>query len=81
MKITRTPTRATGGITEEEKQKLEAISQKWIKNAFRTDNIDEKKITDAIIRLYHSAGLKTPRVVIVPSPYVGRLALSPLLEF
>ena len=74
MKITRTPTRATGGITAEEEQKLRAISQKWIKNAFRTDTIDKEKITDAIIQLYHSAGLKTPRVVIVPSPYVGRLA-------
>src|SRR3990167_7790461 len=72
--IIRTKTRAEGGITLSEKKKMDVVSQKWIKKAFCTDNINKVKITDAIERLYATAGLKKPRVVIVPSPFVGRLA-------
>jgi len=73
-KILRTPTRAEGGITPEEKVKLDAIAEKWKKIALRTDPIDKEKIEPAIKALYKAAGLKEPRVVIVPSPFVGRLA-------
>jgi len=48
--IKRTPTKATGGITEEEKKKLNAITEKWIKIAFRTEPINKEKSKDAIIR-------------------------------
>ena len=74
MRITRTPIKATGGITLDEKSRMEEITKKWIKIAFRTDPINKEKITDAIYRLYESAGLKCPRVVIVPSPFIGKLA-------
>src|SRR3990167_4897518 len=74
IKIIRKPNRAEGGITPEEKQRMDAITKKWTDIAFRTDKIDKVKITDAIHRLYEAAGLKKPRVVVVPSPFVGRLA-------
>ena len=74
IKITRTPTRAEGGITEEEKEKMDAISKKWIDRAYYTGKIDREKITDAINRLYEAAGLEKPIVIIVPSPLVMALA-------
>jgi hypothetical protein len=70
MNILRTPTKAEGGITPEEKAKMDEISKKWIKVAFRTEPINKEKITDAIKRLYSVSGLKEPRIVIVPSPRV-----------
>ena len=73
-KIVRTPTRAEGGITPDEKRAMEAIAQKWIARAFRTDPIERDKITDAIVRLYAAAGLQPPRVVIAPSPLVMAFA-------
>ena len=73
-KIVRTPTRAEGGITEDEKKQMDLITRKWIKIAFRTDPIDKKTITKAIKELYKVCGLDEPLVVIVPSPYVMALA-------
>ena len=70
MKIVRTPTRASGGITSEEKMRMGALVEKWKSIAFQTGRCDVTKITDAIERLYASAGLKKPRVVVVPSPFV-----------
>ena len=74
MKIKRTPTRAEGGITPEEKAKMDIITKKWIGIAFKTGETDKAKLKDAICRLYESAGLKRPRVVIVPSPFVMAVA-------
>ena len=73
-KIIRTPTRAEGGITPEEKLAMDAIAQKWIGIAMRTDPIEPEKIVPAIHALYAVAGLKQPRVVIVPSPLVMAFA-------
>ena len=73
-KITRTPIKATGGITPEEKIKMDAIADKWIKNTLRTDKADIKEVERSITALYAAAGLKKPRIVLVPSPFVGRLA-------
>ncbi|MBK8652139.1 MAG: hypothetical protein IPN23_10605 [Elusimicrobia bacterium] len=47
-----------------------ALVEKWKSIAFKTGRCDVTKITDAIERLYASAGLKKPRVVVVPSPFV-----------
>jgi len=69
-KIIRTPTRAEGGITKEEKTRMDAHAQMWIERALRTDPIEPEKIVPAIEGIYAAAGLKTPRVVIVPSPVV-----------
>ena len=69
-KIIRTPTRAEGGITDAEKKKMVALVEKWKAIAFQTGRCDVAKITDAIQRLYAAAGLKKPRVVVVPSPFV-----------
>ena len=73
-KIIRTKTRAEGGITEEEKIKLAQHTEKWIANAYQTGRTDKVALTQAIKNLYKVSGLKEPRVVIVPSPFVGRLA-------
>ncbi len=69
-KIVRTKTRATGGITAEEKLRLDAVAADWTANAFRTDPVDPERLTSAIKRLYAAADLREPRVVIVPSPLV-----------
>jgi hypothetical protein len=69
-KIIRTPTRAEGGITAEEKILLDAHAQLWIKRAMRTDPIEADKIVPAIEGIYEAAGLKKPRVVIASSPLV-----------
>ena len=73
-KIVRTPTRAEGGITDDEKARMAVISQKWIDVAMRTDPIEPNKIVPAVHALYEAAGLKKPRVVIVPSPLVMAFA-------
>ena len=69
-KIVRTPTRAEGGITLEEKAKLDEVAKFWIANAMRTDKADINKLAPAIHGIYAAAGLKKPRVVLVPSPMV-----------
>ena len=69
-KIIRTPTRVAGGITPEEKIALDAHAKLWIARAMRTNPIEPDKIIPAIEGLYAAAGLKKPRVVIVPSPLV-----------
>jgi hypothetical protein len=73
-KIIRTPKMAKGGITADEKVRMDEHVQMWIKRAFRTDPIEPEKITPAIEGLYEAAGLKKPRVVIVPSPLVMAFA-------
>ena len=73
-KIIRTKTKATGGVTPEEKTKLDAVAKEWIDIAMRTDPIEPDKIIPAIEGLYAAANLKKPRVVIVPSPLVMAFA-------
>src|SRR5260221_13332888 len=73
-KIVRTPTRAEGGITPEEKARLDAHAQLWIKRIMRTTPIEPDKIVPAIEELYAVAGLKKPRIVVVPSPLVASLS-------
>ena len=64
----RTPTRAAGAVTEEEKAKMALVAQKWIAIALRTEPIEPEKITPAIKRLYAAADLAEPLVVIASSP-------------
>src|ERR1700679_3661100 len=73
-KIVRTPTRAEGGITPEEKLAMNEIAQKWIGIAMRTDPIEPDMIIPAIHALYDCAGRKRARIVIVPSPLVMAFA-------
>ena len=70
MTIIRTPTRAEGGITEEEKVQLEAHSQMWIKRILRTEPTDREQLTQAIRDLYRVSDLKEPNVSIVNSPII-----------
>ena len=72
--IIRRPDFAGGGITADEKARLDAHAELWISRAMRTSPIDPAAITPAIRGLYEVAGLKPPRVVIVPSPLVMALA-------
>lgn len=73
-KIIRNGLKAKGGVTPEELVQMKKISEKWIRTAYRTEPIDNDKITVAIKKLYEVSGLKEPRVVIVPSPLVMALA-------
>ncbi|MCX7898508.1 MAG: hypothetical protein N2444_00195 [Methylocystis sp.] len=73
-KIVRTSNKATGEITKEEKEALAEHTKLWIKRAFRTEPIEPEKIIPAIEGLCEAAGLKKPRVVIVPSPLVMAFA-------
>jgi hypothetical protein len=73
-KIIRTPTRAEGGLTDAEREAMAIHTQKWIANAMRTDKADPEKLGPAICRLYAAAGLKAPRVILVPSPRVMAFA-------
>ncbi len=52
---------------------MDAISKKWIANAFRTDPVNPEETKKAIEDLYSVSGLKKPRVV-VPSPLVMAFA-------
>jgi len=74
MTIIRRPDFAGGGITPEEKTRLDAHTQVWTKRALRTDPIEPDKIIPAIEGLYRTANLDIPRVVIVPSPLVMAIA-------
>lgn len=50
---------------------------KWIANAFRTGLLtpeERERVTVAIRGLYTAAGLKEPRVIFVPSPFVASFA-------
>ena len=73
-KIVRTKTRAEGGITPDEKVRMDAIAKEWTGIAFRSEPIEADKIIQAIEGLYEVAGLKKPKVVIVPSPLVMAFA-------
>ena len=73
-KIIRTTTRAAGGITAEEKRRMDEHAALWIRRAMRTEPIDPHEIVPAIKGLYAAAGLQAPRVVIVPSPLVMAFA-------
>ena len=72
--IIRTPTKVAGGITPEEKVKLDAHAKMWIRRILRTEPADRNELTRAIKDLYRVSGLKEPRVVVVPSPLVAAVA-------
>jgi hypothetical protein len=72
--IIRTKTKAHGGITPAEKALMDEHSKLWISRGMRTSPIDPDKIIPAIEGIYAAAGLKKPRVVIVPSPMVMAFA-------
>ena len=73
-KIVRTPTKATGGVTDAELAAIKNHSELWISRAMRTTPVNVAEITSDIENLYAVAGLKTPRVVVVPSPLVMAFA-------
>jgi hypothetical protein len=73
-KIIRTPTQAKGGITPEEKSRMDDHALMWNARAMRTSPIEPDKIIPAIEGIYEAAGLKKPRVVIASSPLVMAFA-------
>ena len=73
-KILRTPTKATGGITDAERDAMKKHADLWISRAMRTTPVNVDEITSAVHDLYAAAGLKQPRVVVVPSPLVMAFA-------
>jgi hypothetical protein len=68
MTIVRTPTRLEGGITDEERARLEIHAKRWIDIAYQTGRTNRQKLVKAIEGLYRVANLKKPAVEIVPSP-------------
>mgnify|MGYP000057583559 CR=1 FL=1 len=74
MKIVRTKTKATGGVTEQEKLALKAHADKWIANALSTEPVDPQLAAKSVKSLYAAAGLKEPRVIVVPSPKIMAFA-------
>jgi len=73
-KIVRTPTKATGGVTPDELEKMKVHTDMWIKRIMRTEPADYEKLKAAIEGLYEVSGLKKPRVILVPSPLVMAFA-------
>jgi hypothetical protein len=73
-KIVRRPDFAGGGITDAERAAMAEHVKLWTARAMRTDPIVPDRIGSAIRDLYAAAGLKAPRVVIVPSPIVMAFA-------
>ena len=73
-KIVRTKTKALGGVTPDEQEKLKAHTAKWIANAMSTEPVNPTLLTEAIRSLYAAANLKEPRIVIVSSPLVMAFA-------
>jgi len=67
-KIVRTPTKASGGITEEEKVQLKAHADMWIKRILSTQSADFSKLEPAIKGLYQVANLAEPEIILVKSP-------------
>lgn len=64
-------------LTPEHEVMLPSWRDRWIANAMSiaamTDD-DRAACTEAVYGLYEAAGLKRPRVVFVPSPFVGAFA-------
>lgn len=76
-KIIRTPTKLAGGITPEEKVRLEAHAKKWIANALSTAPADPVPVDHFHRLLYKVADLKAPKLVLlVPSPRIMAFAAS-----
>lgn len=64
-------------LTDEHRAQLKPWAQRWIANAMSTkpmDDDDRAKCVEAVYGMYEAAGLKRPRVVFVPSPFVARFA-------
>jgi len=72
--IIRRPDYASGPLTSEEEAQMKEHTAKWQKIALQTGPCDPEKVTQVIQDLYVAAGLKKPRVVIVPSPLVMAIA-------
>lgn len=70
----REKTRAQGGLTPTEREKITDLLQLWTKRAARVEPIDPKKIIPAIEGIYAAAGLGKPRIAIAASPLTLALA-------
>ncbi len=64
----RTPTKASGDLTEEEKAKLKVHTDMWINRILKTGPTDFAKLEEAIKGLYRVSKLKEPIVVLAQSP-------------
>lgn len=73
-KITRTETKANGGVTKKELSEISELVKKWEKNALRTEPANKEKLVEAVKKLYKAVGLREPKVVVVSSPLVAALA-------
>ncbi len=68
MMIKRTPTRAEGGITDEERAQMDEVAREWIDIALRTEPADPAEAQRSIVALYAAADLPEPVVVLAASP-------------
>ncbi len=69
-KIVRKPDRASGGVTPEELVQMKAVTDEWIRIAYRTQQADPVEVERCIKALYAAADLAEPKVLLVPSPIV-----------
>lgn len=74
MNSSRSPTEATGGLTDVEKGLLAAHHALWVSRALRTTPVDRKKVEPLILALYAAASLSEPIVEVVSSP--GAMAFA-----
>jgi hypothetical protein len=72
--IIRRPGFAGGGLTNEEREKMEAHSALWDQRAIRTEPANPALIEEAVKGIYRAAKLREPRVIVVPSPFVMAMA-------
>ena len=74
LEFVRTPTKAVGRITPEERAKVEEVRDKWRKIAQRTEPVNPDVAASAIKALYKVCNLEEPRVLVVTSPAVAIVA-------
>ncbi|QSI78527.1 hypothetical protein [Niveibacterium microcysteis] len=74
MEKTRSPSSATGGLTEVERQQLAQHHRLWAERAARTKPLERAVIEPLVRQLYAQAGLREPAVVAASSPGVMAVA-------
>jgi len=77
----RTPTKASGPLTEAEKVQLKAVSDEWIAISYQLGRTDKEKLITAVKSLYAVVDHPAPPVAVVPSPYVMAVASVVCTQF
>jgi hypothetical protein len=69
------------GLSEKQESELSTFREKWLKIGLNTEKVDRKKAEQAVIEVYKTAGLKTPKIKVwLDSPYAGSIGSSMLAQ-